>query len=58
MRSEKEIRCPKCGRLLFKIIDDEKIEIYCSKGCKPILIYELPQRNLTAYKEAGKIIIR
>jgi len=58
MRSTREVRCPKCGRLLFKIIDEEEIEILCSKGCRPALRYKLPQRNLTVYKEAGKIILR
>jgi len=57
MRSKKEIRCHKDGRLLFKIIDDEYIEISCPK-CGLIQTYKLPKRQLTDYTPSGKIVLK
>ena len=57
MRSVKEIRCERDGRMLFKIIDDEYIEITCSK-CGLKQTYKLPKRQLTDYTPSGKIVLK
>lgn len=56
MKSTKEVRCEVDGRMLFKIIDNEYLEITCSK-CGKKLLYPLPTRPLTAYKKSGRIIV-
>lgn len=56
MKSTKEVRCEVDGRMLFKIIDDEYLEITCSK-CGRKLLYLLPTRPLTAYKKSDRIIV-
>lgn len=57
MRSVKEVRCERDGRMLFKVIDDEYIEITCSK-CGMKLLYKLPERQLTDYKPSGRIVLK
>jgi len=57
MRSVKEVRCHKDGKLLFKIIDNEWIEISCPK-CKTKQLYKLPDRPLTDYINAGRIVLK
>jgi phage FluMu protein Com len=56
MRNTKEVRCKNDGKLLFKIIDDEYIEIVCSK-CKRKLLYKLP-KSLTSYIPSGRIVLK
>jgi len=56
MKSRKEIRCPVHGKLLCVIIDDEYIELYCSK-CKKKYLYKLP-KNLTSYIPSGRIVLK
>lgn len=57
MRSVKEVRCERDGRMLFKVIDDEYIEITCSK-CGMKLLYKLPERQLTDYKPSDRIVLK
>jgi len=52
-----DVRCEICGKLLFQIIDDEWIKIYCTRNKAHKLLYHLPQRPLTQYKESDKIIL-
>ena len=56
MSKTKEVRCVIDGRMLFKIIDDEYLEISCSK-CGRKLLYPLPTRPLTVYKKSDRIIV-
>lgn len=56
MAKIKEVRCEVDGRMLFRIIDNEYLEISCSK-CGKKLLYPLPTRPLTAYKKSGRIIV-
>jgi phage FluMu protein Com len=52
----KEVRCGECGDLLFKIIDEEYIEIVCGrKGHKTL--WKIPKILLTNYKEPNKLYI-
>jgi len=57
MRSVREIRCKVHGKLLFKIIDNEWIEVYCDK-CKKPQRYKIPERLLTDYINAGRIVLK
>ena len=57
MRSRKEIRCKKDGRLLFVIVDNEYIEINCSK-CGLKQTYKLPEKQLTDNKLSGRIVLK
>ena len=59
MRKVREVRCQRCGKLLFKIIDDEYIEIYCTRNtCKNKLIYKIPEKPLTEHIPSGKIVLK
>ena len=57
MRSRKEIRCKSDGRLLFVIVDNEYIEINCSK-CNLKQTYKLPDKVLTNQISSGKIVLK
>jgi len=57
MRSRKEVRCKKDGRILFVIVDNEYIEIKCSK-CGLKQTYKLPEKQLTDYTPSGKIVLK
>jgi phage FluMu protein Com len=56
MQKLREIRCGDCGDLLFKIIDEEYIEIICGrKGHKTL--WRIPEPHLTNKKEPDKLYI-
>lgn len=57
MKSRKEIRCEKDGRLLFVIVDNEYIEINCSK-CGLKQKYEIPDKILTNQISSGRIVLK
>jgi phage FluMu protein Com len=56
MQKVREIRCGDCGDLLFKVIDEEYIEIICGrKGHKTL--WRIPETHLTNKKEPDKLYI-
>ena len=57
MKSRKEIRCKNDGRLLFVIVDNEYIEINCSK-CGLKQIYKLPINPLTDLPQSDRIVLK
>ena len=57
MKSRKEIRCERDGRLLFVIVDNEYIEINCSK-CNLKQTYKLPDRPLTSLPHSDRIVLK
>ena len=57
MKSRKEIRCKSDGRLLFVIVDNEYIEINCSK-CGLKQIYQLPDKVLTSIMPSDRIVLK
>jgi len=56
MEKVKEIRCPVHGKLLFKIIDYEYIEVWCDK-CKKRQRYKIPRKPLTQNNKISKMIL-
>jgi len=57
MRKIREIRCKQCGDLLFKVIDDQYIEILCGRK-KHRTLWEMPERPLTEKINIGKIVLK
>jgi len=57
MRKIREIRCKQCGDLLFKVIDDQYIEILCGRK-KHRTLWEMPERPLTDNKKIGRIVLK
>lgn len=56
MPKMREIRCGDCGDLLFKVIDEEYIEIICGrKGHKTL--WRIPETPLTKYMKPDKLYI-
>ncbi len=57
MRKIREIRCKECGDLLFKVIDDQYIEIICGRK-KHKTLWEMPERPLTDNNIIGRIVLK
>ena len=57
MRKVREIRCRQCGDLLFKVIDEQYIEIVCGRK-KHKTLWEMPERPLTDNNKIGKIVLK
>jgi len=57
MRKVREIRCGQCGDLLFKVIDEQYIEIVCGRK-KHKTLWEMPKRPLTEKINIGKIVLK
>ena len=57
MKKIREIRCKECGDLLFKVIDDQYIEIICGRK-KHKTLWEMPKRPLTDNINAGRIVLK
>jgi len=57
MKKIREIRCKECGDLLFKVIDDQYIEIICGRK-KHKTLWEMPERPLTDNINAGRIVLK
>jgi len=57
MRKIREIRCKQCGDLLFKVIDEQYIEIVCGRK-KHKTLWEMPKRPLTYNKKIGRIVLK
>ena len=57
MRKVREIRCKECGDLLFKVIDEQYIEIVCGRK-KHKTLWEMPNRPLTDNINIGKIVLK
>jgi phage FluMu protein Com len=54
MPTIKEVRCEDCGDLLFKVIDEEYIEIICGRK-KHKTLWKLPKNILTNKKVFVKL---